>query len=73
MPDEGVPFTAIVTISDPDEEQPVFTDMRQNASGVGHPDRRHPDGRSGYPARLILRQLFHDASSISGGIAFGYT
>jgi hypothetical protein len=30
MPEEGVPFTAIVTISDPDSEQPVFNDMRQN-------------------------------------------
>lgn len=35
MPDEGVPFTAIVTISDPDEEQPVFTDMRQTLQALG--------------------------------------
>ena len=35
MPEEGVPFTAIVTISDPDAEQPVFTDMRQNLQALG--------------------------------------
>lgn len=35
MPDEGVPFTAIVTISDPDAEQPVFNDMRQNLQALG--------------------------------------
>lgn len=29
MPDEGVPFTAILTISDPKMEQPVFQVMRQ--------------------------------------------
>src|SRR3546814_4449483 len=32
MPEEGVPFTAIVTISDPASEQPVFNDMRQHRS-----------------------------------------
>jgi len=35
MPEEGVPFTAIVTISDPDAEQPVFNDMRQNLQAFG--------------------------------------
>jgi hypothetical protein len=35
MPEEGVPFTAIVTISDPDAELPVFTDMRQNLQALG--------------------------------------
>ena len=35
MPDEGVPFTAIVTISDPDAEQPVFNEMRQNLQALG--------------------------------------
>lgn len=35
MPEEGVPFTAIVTISYPDAEQPVFTDMRQNLQALG--------------------------------------
>ncbi len=35
MPEEGVPFTAIVTISDPKDEQPVFNDMRQNLQALG--------------------------------------
>ena len=35
MPEEGVPFTAIVTISDPASEQPVFNDMRQNLQALG--------------------------------------
>lgn len=35
MPEEGVPFTAIVTISDPDAEQPVFNDMRQSLQALG--------------------------------------
>lgn len=35
MPEEGVPFTAIVTISDPLSEQPVFNDMRQNLQALG--------------------------------------
>jgi len=35
MPEEGVPFTAIVTISDPDAERPVFADMRQNLQALG--------------------------------------
>lgn len=34
MPEEGVPFTAIVTISDPKDEQPVFNDMRQNLQAL---------------------------------------
>lgn len=29
MPDEGVPFTAILTIRDPKKTSPVFTEMRQ--------------------------------------------
>jgi hypothetical protein len=35
MPDEGVPFTAILTISDPDAERPVFNDMRQSLQAIG--------------------------------------
>lgn len=35
MPAEGVPFTAILTISDPKDEQPVFNDMRQNLQALG--------------------------------------
>ena len=35
MSEEGVPFTAIVTISDPDAERPVFNDMRQNLQALG--------------------------------------
>lgn len=35
MPDGGVPFTAIVTISDPDGDAPVFNDMRQNLQSLG--------------------------------------
>lgn len=35
MPEDGVPFTAIVTISDPAGEQPVFNDMRQNLQALG--------------------------------------
>ncbi len=35
MPEEGVPFTVIVTISDPDAEQPVFNDMRQSLQALG--------------------------------------
>lgn len=35
MPEEGVPFTAIVTISDPDGEKPVFNDLRQNLQALG--------------------------------------
>jgi subtilisin family serine protease len=35
MPEAGVPFTAIVTISDPEGEMPVFNDMRQNLQALG--------------------------------------
>jgi hypothetical protein len=35
MPEGGVPFTAIVTISDPGAEQPVFNEMRQNLQALG--------------------------------------
>lgn len=35
MPAEGVPFTAILTISDPNNEKPVFTDMRQMLQSLG--------------------------------------
>lgn len=35
MPEEGVPFTAIVTISDPAAEQPVFNDLRQSLQALG--------------------------------------
>ena len=35
MPEGGVPFTAIITISDPDGERPVFNDMRQNLQALG--------------------------------------
>lgn len=35
VPDSGVPFTAILTISDPAAEQPVFSDMRQSLQALG--------------------------------------
>lgn len=35
IPREGVPFTAILTISDPDKERPVFNDMRQMLQSIG--------------------------------------
>lgn len=35
VPENGVPFTAILTISDPVGEQPVFTDMRQSLQALG--------------------------------------
>ena len=35
MPDDGVPFTAILTISDPDGLQPVFNDLRQTLLALG--------------------------------------
>jgi hypothetical protein len=35
MPEGGVPFTAILTISDPDAERPVFNDMRQSLQAIG--------------------------------------
>lgn len=35
LPREGVPFTAILTISDPNKEEPVFNDMRQMLQSLG--------------------------------------
>ncbi len=35
MPELGVPFTAILTISDPDRQQPVFNDLRQSLLAYG--------------------------------------
>jgi Subtilase family len=35
VPENGVPFTAILTISDPMGEQPIFTDMRQSLQALG--------------------------------------
>lgn len=35
MPEEGVPFTAILTISDPKSERPVFNDLRQSLRAIG--------------------------------------
>lgn len=35
FPDTGVPFTAILTISDPERRHPVFTDMRQSLNALG--------------------------------------
>ena len=35
MPDGGVPFTAILTISDPEGDAPVFNDLRQNLQALG--------------------------------------
>jgi hypothetical protein len=35
VPENGVPFSALLTISDPDGEKPVFTDMRQSLSALG--------------------------------------
>jgi len=35
MPEGGVPFTAILTISDPDAERPIFNEMRQNLQAIG--------------------------------------
>lgn len=35
IPDDGVPFTAILTISDPRGEQPVFNEMRQTLTAQG--------------------------------------
>jgi hypothetical protein len=35
MPDKGVPFPAILTISDPERRHPVFTDMRQSLNALG--------------------------------------
>nr|WKN38691.1 S8 family peptidase [Tunicatimonas sp. TK19036] len=35
LPRAGVPFTAILTISDPNREKPVFNDMRQMLQSLG--------------------------------------
>jgi hypothetical protein len=35
MPDDVVPFTAILTISDPERAQPVFNDLRQSLLALG--------------------------------------
>ena len=35
LPMDGVPFTAILTLSDPQGEKPVFNDMRQMLQSVG--------------------------------------
>jgi hypothetical protein len=35
MPAEGVPFTAILTISDPEGMRPVFNDLRQTLTALG--------------------------------------
>jgi hypothetical protein len=35
VPENGVPFTAILTISDPGSDQPVFTEMRQSLQALG--------------------------------------
>lgn len=35
IPDEGVPFTALLTISDPKGEAPVLYDMRQTLNALG--------------------------------------
>lgn len=35
VPENGVPFTAVLTISDPAREQPVFNDMRQSLQALG--------------------------------------
>jgi hypothetical protein len=35
MPEDGVPFTAILTISDLEAVQPVFNDLRQTLTALG--------------------------------------
>lgn len=35
VPGNGIPFTAILTIFDPNEEEPVFNDMRQLLQSIG--------------------------------------
>jgi len=35
VPDGGIPFTAILTISDPEGDAPVFNDLRQNLQALG--------------------------------------
>ena len=50
MPIAGVPFTAVLTIKDPDESNPVFTEMRQS---LGTYSVRLEDIRTA--ARVIAR------------------
>jgi len=35
IPKNGIPFTAILTISDPNKTEPVFNDMRQTLQSLG--------------------------------------
>src|SRR5690606_2267294 len=35
MPDDGVPFTAILTVAEPDVAQPVFNALRQTLKALG--------------------------------------
>jgi hypothetical protein len=35
VPEEGIPFTVILTIEDPDKAAPVFTDMKQTLQSLG--------------------------------------
>ncbi|MFA7134309.1 MAG: S8 family serine peptidase [Bacteroidales bacterium] len=35
IPQNGIPFTAILTIFDPNNEEPVFNDMRQTLQSIG--------------------------------------
>jgi hypothetical protein len=35
MPEEGVPFTAILTISDIEKSKPIFNEMRQTLTSIG--------------------------------------
>lgn len=35
IPDQGIPFTAILTIEDPDQDKPIFNEMRQNLQAGG--------------------------------------
>ncbi|MDT0539755.1 S8 family peptidase [Croceitalea sp. P059] len=35
IPQNGIPFTAILTISDPNKKEPVFNDMRQTLQSLG--------------------------------------
>lgn len=35
LPDSGIPFTVLLTISDPKQEEPVFNEMRQTLQSIG--------------------------------------
>lgn len=35
LPPEGVPFSAVLTIADPDRERPIFNELRQSLQAVG--------------------------------------